>query len=244
MSSDTIIPGGCDEWGRRWNDFPITSAHTVFEWCMIYTDRHPTAFLGETSRAANIKAHRWRLILLGADGSNEPGLRPHPDEPDKAVRDDGEPYRTSNAVYQKLAKGIAARQIKAKSVYLDDQPHELDLTLCVVDAAAIVEIARRREDHGEYIARLMAEHAAQPIPTSSPRPLLSGDKVRAWYTDRVQSCKNQGEQPTDADDWKAACNKFGEKIRRHQIRALRRELAPNEWRKRGRRTSSKKNSAI
>ena len=119
MPDDMIIPGGFDEWfGHRWDDFAIGAEHTVFEWCMIYTDRHPAAFLGGDGRTATAKFQDIRLTLLGARGSNEPRWRPHPTNVDEGVWDDPVIYRTCNAVYRELAEGIASGRLDARRRYL------------------------------------------------------------------------------------------------------------------------------
>jgi hypothetical protein len=68
-----------------------------------------------------------------------------------------------------------------------------------------------------------------------PRSKVSDSRLRAWYKARVKECTKKGEQPSDADDWSAARAKFGEKVRRYQVRDLRARLAPAAWRKQGRR---------
>jgi hypothetical protein len=162
--STIVIPGGEDPLGRPLASYAVGAEHTVFEWCMIYTDGHPTAFLGDDSRRATRKLQNIRLTLLGVRGSNEPAGRPHPTETDKGVWDDPATYRTRNAVYQELAEGIASGRFVAKLVYLDDRPSTLDLTLCILDAAPVLAIAQHRKDHGELIARLLDCGAAPVVP--------------------------------------------------------------------------------
>jgi hypothetical protein len=153
MPDEIIIPGGVEEWlGRRFDDFAVGAKHTVFEWCMIYTDHHPTAVLGDDSRTATARFLDMRLTLLGARGSNEPRMRPHPTETDRGVWDDMMIYRTRNAVYQELVEG----RLDAERRYRDDRPGEPDPTLCILDAAPVLAIARRRKDYGQYIGRLLA----------------------------------------------------------------------------------------
>ncbi len=79
-------------------------------------------------------------------------------------------FRTSNAVYQELAEGITSGKLDAKRVYLDDRPAELDLTLCILDAAPVLAIARRRKDHGQHIARLLATLENATAPSSDEKP--------------------------------------------------------------------------
>jgi hypothetical protein len=180
MPDDIIIPGGFDEWSdRRCDEFVVARAtqssveHTVFDWCMIYTNRHPRAFLGDDSRTATARCRDIRLTLLGAQGSNEPGLRPHPTEADKGVWDDRATYRTCNALYQELAEGIS--RIDAKKVYLDDRPSELDPTLCIIGSDPVLAIARRNEDFSPYIAALMARTDTAPPATATTEGLPGRD---------------------------------------------------------------------
>jgi hypothetical protein len=81
--------------------------------------------------------------------------------------------------------------------------------------------------------------------TSSPlpRPTVSALKFRAWYEARVKEHIKRGEQTSEDDDWKAARNKFGKKVRRQQVRDLRPDLVPAEWRIQGRRSKTDQNSA-
>jgi hypothetical protein len=157
MPDDIVIPGGFDEWsGHRVDDFVVGAEHTVFEWCMIYTGGHPTAFLGDNARTASVRFQDIRLTLLGARGSNEPQWRPHPTETNQGVWDDPTTYRTRNAVYQELAEGTRTGRFDAQRVYLDDQPSELDPTLCIIGRDPVLAIARRRNDFSQYIAALLA----------------------------------------------------------------------------------------
>lgn len=178
MPDEIIIPGGVDDWwpSHRFDDFRVGAEHTVFEWCMIYTDRHPAWLSNHNSATA--KDRENRLTLLGANWSNVPGWRPHPtldpkfgDDPKKAPKiwDDERVFRTCNAVYQQLAGGITSGRLDAKRVYLDDRPGELDPTLCVLDAAPVLAIARRCKDHGQFITRLLAVSDNATAPPGTER---------------------------------------------------------------------------
>jgi hypothetical protein len=161
--SKIIIPGGVNDWwpSHRFDDFVVDDKHTVFEWCMIYTDRHPAVLRLDYDRAT-AECQDYRLILLGALGTNEATWRPHPTEADKGIWDDPAPYRISNEVYQDLAAAIRDRRIEVeRRVYLDDRPDELDATLCIIEAAPVLAIARRRKGYGEAIARLLEAHEGQ-----------------------------------------------------------------------------------
>jgi hypothetical protein len=209
MADEIIIPGGFDEWSQhRWDDFVIGTEHTVFEWCMIYTDSHPAAFLGDDSRTATAEMQDVRLTLLGARGSNEPGMRPHPTETDKGIWDDQVIYKTRNAVYQQLAEAIKGRQLDTKQVYLDDRPGELDPTLCILDSAPVLAIARRRGDYGGYIAALLKllcepdaarqPHRIKPSQRGGSKPAPFWAEARGvameWLTDEGCPAPGDGQQ--------------------------------------------------
>jgi hypothetical protein len=173
-------------------DFPVADMHTVYEWCMIYTDRLP----GVAAMDATAEAQRERLQYLGAIGSNAvlvtadtsimiadtTGRRVTPGRRTEKV-DISLHYRISNAVYQELAKDIETGKLKPeRPVYLDDRPNELDPTLCVIGAAPILAIAERWGDGGERIQKLLAERheraklsADGGAPIEAPAPGSSGE---------------------------------------------------------------------
>jgi hypothetical protein len=196
MSNKVIIPGGAANWivrEHRFADFVVRDKHTVYAWCKIYVDENPNATPPEFL-VATTGRQEDRLTFLGAIGSNLPGLRPHPTETDKGDGDDRAPHRTANAVYRELAKGIRSGRIEVKkSVYLDDRPSEIDLTLCVIGGAPVFAIARKRKDHGQVIAWLLAaqdgqrdkpEAAAELLPPSDSAAAGTDGKTRgAWFGD-------------------------------------------------------------
>jgi hypothetical protein len=58
------------------------------------------------------------------------------------------------------------------------------------------------------------------------------EKVKAWYLRWVESCKQEGSIPSREDDLRAATDEFPN-INREQVRAARREVAPDDWKKAG-----------
>jgi len=219
------LSGGTDVFGRPVEKFVVGDQHTVFEWCMIYTDRHP-AGAHPNHNHATVEHMRSRLVLLGACGRSD------------------EVTRISNAVYRELVAAIEAGRIELrKRVYLDDRPAELDLTLCVIGPDPVLEIARRHQDGGQKIAELLARHdragGNQVSANGNVRPRASDTDVREWYKEiYIPKCIKDGKQPSEDLDWTAARAKFGNRVRRQQVRDVRHELAPDDWRRQGRRGSS------
>jgi hypothetical protein len=68
---------------------------------------------------------------------------------------------------------------------------------------------------------------------------MRDDELGRWYAERVK----KSEPTSEATDWEAARLKFGQRVRRDQVRDLRRDLAPKEWRQQGRRRKAAANSA-
>ncbi len=66
------------------------------------------------------------------------------------------------------------------------------------------------------------------------------DQVRVWYLKWLATNVARGTGPKRKNDEAAARAVFGDKVTRDTIRALRRELAPASWTKRGRRPMSPK----
>jgi hypothetical protein len=142
-------------------DFVVGDELTIYEWCMIYTDRHP----GVATKHATAEAQRERMQYLGA-------IAPLVSGPMTAVHEAGHfevditaHYRIANAVYQELATAIQTGSLEPKRrAYLEDRPDELDPTRCVLEAAPILAIAERRGDGGEVIQKLLAERRQPAAP--------------------------------------------------------------------------------
>jgi hypothetical protein len=178
MSDVIVVPGGEDAFGHRVPDFVVGNEHTVFEWCMVYSGRHP----GFAPKDATVADRRQRLLSLGAIGPNISGpvlelttLETH--------WDDRARHRIANAAFQELAEAIQTGRLELRRVYLDDRPGELDLTLCVIGKGPVLSIARRRRDYGQCIGALLARADA---PEQQP-PAQQNTKrmaVKHWITGR------------------------------------------------------------
>jgi hypothetical protein len=143
-------------------DFVVGDELTVYEWCMIYTDRHP----GVAAKHATAEAQGQRLQYLGAIAPLVSGPITVTVAGQDFEVDTREHYRITNAVYQQLATAIPDPLEPKRRGYLEDRPGELDPTLCVLDAAPILEIAEYRGDGGQVIRKLLA---ARHQPATSPK---------------------------------------------------------------------------
>jgi hypothetical protein len=102
-------------------------------------------------------------------------------------------------------------------------------------AADTAEVAHRPPPPDTAIEQATASSA----PSGLPRPTVRNDELRAWYAGQVE----KNEPTSEAADWEAARQTFDQRVRRDQVRDIRRELAPEAWRKQGRRRKAAGNSA-
>jgi hypothetical protein len=113
---DTLRIRGGRFLGRRVRPFTIREKHTVFEWCMVYTDRHPTALLGDESRTAHRRTSRYAAGVARRAGLERAEDTPASDrDASKHSVWSGDP-RTSNAVTEQIAKATAAETVSIEQL--------------------------------------------------------------------------------------------------------------------------------
>jgi hypothetical protein len=198
-----IIPGGTDSNGRRVDDFVVGDEHSIFAWCKIFVDQNPNA-TWPVFLCATAESQKQRLTMLGASGSNVPVVRPHLTEPDvdadgteeelnEAIRitltkwDDKAPYRIMNAVYQQLAERIRTGRIQYKPVYLDDQPSELDLTLCVIGKDPVLDIVKLVGGYGGAIEEMLAYRQQEQTSGDRLHPEMTGQHQDTEHTTDLET---------------------------------------------------------
>jgi hypothetical protein len=106
----------------------------------------------------------------------------------------------------------------------------------IVEANANTVIAPR------VVHEVLPTHRATLAETSlsASQPAFSPPKVRAWYVEEYVPAMTASERsPSETDDYEAAQEIFG-RVTRDFIRDLRREHAPETWRKAGRRRNPTK----
>lgn len=106
-------------------------------------------------------------------------------------------------------------------------------------ATAAVDFPKSRVNaHGAELADILVTKGRRPALATAARKVAKHD-ARKWYEGRIAECKGAGLTPSEADDIAAAAQSFGPGLSRERIRELRAELAPEEWRRRGRKSTRK-----
>jgi hypothetical protein len=155
-------------------------------------------------------SHRWEgmdLHEIVARENEETRRRWARGERDhERVLDDPVAFRIGNAVYREIADGIMSKQIPAKLVYLDDQPDQLDLTLCLVNIVVLLAIARHRGDYSPYIAQLLAKEAASEAAGSRKQSPGAPKQTKAQpKEDKIKEAGealiNEGHVPAETTSW-------------------------------------------
>jgi hypothetical protein len=164
-------------------------------------------------------------------------------------RDAEQNWRISWAVASELSAAIASGAITPIHTERNPQGRPIPL-VCTIRLADLLAIARRRGDAGEIVSSLAtwyepaeSEPRTGATDGSLPRGTVNDDRVCAWYKARIKECTDRGARTGEADDWQAAKKKFGDKVRRDQVRKLRHKLVPAEWRKQGRRPKDAEKAA-
>jgi hypothetical protein len=115
-----------------------------------------------------------------------------------------------------------------------------------------IELSRFQIDQWLRIAELRAASSGRNRQGTKPASLalvgpgknvarteaaLARRQLGAWYQDEwIPACKAEGKVPSRDEDWAAAKARFGPHVPRTSVREIRKQKAPPEWRRRGRRT--------
>jgi hypothetical protein len=65
---------------------------------------------------------------------------------------------------------------------------------------------------------------------------LSDRDLRAWYQQRIRELTEWGRTASGEADWEAVRRRHPGRVTRARLRGLRKELAPADWKKQGRRS--------
>jgi hypothetical protein len=94
-----------------------------------------------------------------------------------------------------------------------------------------------RRDHVLYLRKRFQGREAGPDRAESRSRRFSRSLVERWFQDRVRNFDAALPPPNEKADWDAAKQQFPG-LPRHVFREIRRQVAPNDWLKRGRRRAS------
>ena len=193
-----ILEGNIGFENRNVPPLIVGNGHTVFEWCMIYADRHP-AMLHPNHNGASFRDMRNRLTLLGATGGEQ---RDAYGEPMRS-RNDPE-WQTMNEVFHELERDIERdRIIPLRRTFCDDAPSEFDPTRCLIGIEPVLAIARRRGDFGQTMAELLAKYGnkgrdgkPRSVPPSREKAFWPVARVAAleWLTENGCPAAGDGNQ--------------------------------------------------
>src|SRR5215469_16413065 len=134
--------------GRRAPRFVIRGQHTVYEWSMIYTDRHPLPddYSAGVTAADMLEREKW----LGAHIASRL---------DRGSRREQEAKRRrhiAGEVYRQIRAEIQAGQLQPlKRAYCADTGQE-DFTAHTLDITDVLALAERRRDAGRRFGAVLA----------------------------------------------------------------------------------------
>lgn len=106
-----------------------------------------------------------------------------------------------------------------------------DLTLNVKESTAV--------GPGLAVTQILIAEQASSSPNKRTNLRATTNELRKWYIAWIAQNEAEGLIPTRNEDFSAVKAKFGDKITSIKTRALRRELAPAKWTRKGRRTGIK-----
>ena len=79
--------------------------------------------------------------------------------------------------------------------------------------------------------------SAEARPSARRMAPAADHQLRTWYQQRMRELSARGETSSGEQDYVAAKQEFGKRVTRARLRAVREELAPEQWRQQGRRAA-------
>ena len=163
-----------------------------------------------------------------------------------------EPYRMDRELLENeelVLWGIEAAATAVRGIPASDPLKQILIHCWAPRDLCRAWFEKRRLTPPSWLSDASSPSAASPAPADfvknklattipTPRPRARDAEVRRWYEVYVRDCNESSSQPSEAVDMVAARRRFGERVRREQVRNLRVNLAPPEWRQRGRKKSA------
>jgi hypothetical protein len=111
-----------------------------------------------------------------------------------------------------------------------DPVFQAERVMALWPATATLEVSA--DEHEQTRSEVPVTHVhrvANRQPQSGmPRPIVGSGELRKWYETYIADRQRADKPSSEAEDWANAKDKFGIKVRRHQIRELRPAVAPRE----------------
>jgi hypothetical protein len=175
--------------------------------------------------------------------ANEPYM-PLDEMPDEEAKD----YRFNRWILEDRRQRMEAEfkrilergDVVTATGYLRTTPLDVPATLIIPDRWRLLEpnfTNSTAAGLGGEIAGILVFKRRSPQREKLSPPAYSASKLKAWYVGWVRQNQSTGNKPSRDEDLKAAQNALGSIIPRSALRLLRKELAPEDWRRKGRRKS-------
>jgi len=184
-----FIPGG-RAGGERLSRFNVGEAHTVYEWVMIWGDRHPKIMGADESTDA--EGVRGREVMMGARSTSRHYYSNKQEQRQVKRR------VVANEVYRDILRGIERGTIEPlKLAYCNDRSWEPDPTRHVIGVKDILKLADRRKDAGRCITKMLEARRARSMSLERRHPSTRKEatKLLNQWTDEIRAT---GEYPSEA----------------------------------------------
>jgi hypothetical protein len=167
---------------------------------------------------------------------------------DEMTREEQREYNVGSMQFERARRQLEAEIVgKLKSGalfatgYAGDTPLDAPAAKIVADRWRLLEpdfLESTAKGSGIEISGILVFKGEGDTGAVATPKRHSPAELRRWYSAWVLSNVENGNEPSRDEDLEAACQKFGDKVHRPTLRALRRELAPAEWKLHGRRKQS------
>lgn len=186
--------------GRHVPPFIVGDKHTVFEWCMIYTQRHPS-MMHHAHNGASHEDMDLRLTLLGVTDSGIRNVDPPEVDGENRLLGTSSVVRPSRQTMREVYHELVRRTdelIKGGKVALPycDDANVPDPTRCVIGLDPVLAVARLFGDYGQAMALLLAAHDGEEA-GAKPKPRGPKPELREGVTGRMLADLRSGKRTTD-----------------------------------------------
>lgn len=151
----------------------------------------------------------------------------------------GEAYLIGFAgALEELSSPIELRSnSKHRLAWVDVEFSQGDLMRERPDAEGEVEWDAVKQEADTGLSANLEGGAARPGLSIRRKAPVSDRELRSWYQSRVSELTACGVTSSGEQDWEAAKREFSGRVTRDRLRAVRKEMTPEHWKKQGRRSA-------